>query len=322
MPVLNNFMGKPIENFDPEVGLTNPGGVAYRLRDGGGWGDNTVDTTMASGLAGLAQDPRRGELEALIIGFWDQYGNYTDEVVSAGEIRDRLVAMSGELTSLRGIFFGDISYDENEVSWIENANLGPLIRAFPNLVEFGARGGSGLAFSGLEHDALRRFQVQSGGTSGTCLRQIAQGRMPNLERLEIWLGSSEYGFDGSFSDIEPLILGRSYPELDYPFPKLKYLGLRNAEIADEIAERLTGAPVLDVIEELDLSMGLLSDRGVKALLDNPDLHKLKRLDVSQSWIGDEDLLEQLQALPLEVNVHAQRGEGDDDDDWRYVAVGE
>ena len=83
------------------------------------------------------------------------------------------------------------------------------------------------------------------------------------------------------------------------------------------------APVVRSVEELDLSLGNLSDEGGKALLKLPTDAKLKRLDLHHHYLSDE-VMEQLSRLPFKVNVD-DRQETDEDGDgevYRYIAVSE
>jgi len=83
------------------------------------------------------------------------------------------------------------------------------------------------------HEGLESLIVESGGLSHGFLRQLASARLPNLEHLELWLGDADYGFDGSADDLRPLLrAGR--------FPELRYLGLRNSDITDDVVRVLAG----------------------------------------------------------------------------------
>ena len=310
---LSQFEGRPVVRHQGGA-LEDPGAVAHRVL-----ADPRCNWNGEEGLLqGLLEAPNLGDLEALVLGAWPM--GY-DDPSGTVETRDLLIGAADRLRSLRALFWGDITFEEAELSWIENTDLTPLLQAYPELEALYVRGGKGLRFEDLEHENLRKLVVQTGGMSMECIWDICHARLPALEHLELWLGQQWYGFDGSIEDLEPLILGRSYPELDYPFPKLKYLGLQNAVIADEIAESLANAIFFDQIETLSLAMGTTSARGARALLDNPHIHKLQCLDLSQCCIDDEDLLAQLQALPLELVADGQR-DGDCGGEDGYTAVGE
>jgi hypothetical protein len=146
------------------------------------------------------------------------------------------------------------------------------------------------------------------------VRALTRAELPALEHLELWLGEENYGGSVRVADLTPLLSGQL-------FPNLKYLGLRNSEIADEIAAALLHAPVLDRIRVLDLSMGTLGDEGAAALLANPAVAKLELLDVHHHFCSEE-MVARLGQLGIKVNTDERQNPDEYDGDWRYVAVGE
>jgi hypothetical protein len=213
------------------------------------------------------------------------------------------------------LFIGDITYEENELSWIEQTDISPLFAAFPNLEWLGVRGGNGLVLGAPRHEKLKGLVIETGGMPRAVFESVVRAQLPQLEHLELWLGDSNYGAEVGATDLKPLLNGDL-------FPNLKYLGLRNSEIQDEIAQALHGAPVLKKIRVLDLSLGVLTDKGAQALLDDAAITKLEKLDLHHHFCSDE-MMEKLKALPCEVDVSEQE-EGDEDEDvtYRYVAHGE
>jgi hypothetical protein len=79
------------------------------------------------------------------------------------------------------------------------------------------------------------------------------------------------------------------------------------------------APVLDHVRVLDLSLGTLGDVGAAALLASPAVARLQKLDIHHHYCSDE-MVARLQGLGIEVDASEQEREEDEDD--RYVAVGE
>ncbi|MBK8475276.1 MAG: hypothetical protein IPL39_02930 [Opitutaceae bacterium] len=138
--------------------------------------------------------------------------------------------------------------------------------------------------------------------------------LPKLEYLELWLGTDEYGANHTVADLQPILSGRL-------FPNLKYLGLRNSQLADEIAAVVVNSPLIQHIETLDLSLGTLSDEGARALLKLPASPTLKRLNLHYNFFS-ADLIRQLKALPLTVDASKPSDMDIDDEESRFVAVGE
>jgi hypothetical protein len=101
-------------------------------------------------------------------------------------------------------------------------------------------------------------------------------------------------------------------------PALRYLGLRNSEIANAVAAALARAAVLDRVRVLDLSLGTLSDEGAAALLANPRVARLEKLDIHHHYVSAA-MVERLRGLGIEVEAGDRQ---DTDGDYRYVAHAE
>jgi hypothetical protein len=223
-----------------------------------------------------------------------------------------LVASRDQLPNLQAIFFGDISSDESEISWIETTDLSPLLTAYPGLQFLRVRGVIGLSLGGLNHPNLRHLGIESGGLPLSVMTEILHSHLPKLEHLELWLGDDFYGFDFGLEELLPLFQGDD-------FPSLTYLGLRDSVITDEIAQAIAHAPILDQLDELDLSMGTLGDEGAAALLASDKVRELKRLNLSHHYCS-KAMMNQLKTLTVEVDLSSWAYEAPKDD--RYVAVSE
>lgn len=256
----------------------------------------------------LSSTPESSSLTSLIIGDWGQaYENSSEEVVEA------LVTHSASFPALRKLFIGEMGYEECEISWITQSDLSPLLPAFPELQSLTIQGGNELSLAELKHDKLEELIIISGGLGKAVLDHIATSQLPNLRKLELYLGVEDYGFDGSLADLLPLIeVGK--------FPKLTYLGLKNSQIQDEIAGALANAPILDQLDTLDLSLGTLSDEGAELLLASDRIKKLKALNLSHHYMSDEMISRWKQSgLPVDVS---DKQESDDEEDWRYPSITE
>lgn len=225
---------------------------------------------------------------------------------SSSIVVNSLVAARKQLTSLKAIFIGDIKYDEWMISSIEQSDISPVLEAYPNLKVLQIRGGTGLVFSPFQHDNLKALVIETGGLSRETIVQICDLDLPALEHLELWLGSYRYEGDSSVEDLMPILSG----EL---FPMLSYLGLRNSEYADDIAQAVVNAPALKFLNVLDLSMGTLGDKGAEALLNCPAVNRLDILNVSENFISD-NIIERLQQLDVQVISNDQK---DSEEDYRY-----
>ena len=253
-------------------------------------------------------------VQAIIVGPWGEvYDNDSSDIVR------RLVDARDRLTGLRAVFIGDLEMEEAEISWIEQSDVTPVLEAYPLLEEFGVRGGTGLRFPAVRHKHLRTLCFEAGGLPGEVVRGVAASELPALEYLDTWLGVQEYGGDATLADLAPILAGGR-------FPALRHLGLRNSEIQDEIAAAVAAAPVVAQLKSLDLSMGVLTDDGVAALLAGQPLTHLTWLDLHHNFVTEqvaERVRAALEPSGVEVDL-SERGEEWEDDGvvQRFTAVAE
>lgn len=260
-PLVEWRPGSPV---DPERGARL--GLAY----------NDAGLTAASLVRALASEPAAAQLRALVIGTWDSEMYQR----SPGDVVEAILESRERFPGLRHLFIGDIVVEENEISWISLCELGPLLNAMTGLETFGVRGGEGLAFTDLSHEGLRSLTVQSGGLDASVLAQLSRARLPALERLELWLGDPNYGGISEGEPVLPFLSGRL-------FPRLRYLGLRDSVVADEVARLAANAPALAQLDTFDLSMGALGDEGGEALLASPHVSQLKSLNLRHNFLSDD-----------------------------------
>ncbi len=268
--------------------------------------------TWADKFRVFLTQPGVEKLDALIVGPWGGMGPPNSD--DASDVVIALVEARTALPNLQALFFGDIVMEESEISWIELTNILPLLQAYPQLETFAVRGSIHLVIGKLEHSGLKSLTIQSGGLPLTVLKDVLQANLPNLERLELWLGVRDYGWDGTVDDLKPLFAGEI-------FPKLHYLGLRDSQIADEIAVAVADAPILERIKVLDLSLGTLTDEGAEALLKSPTVRRLEKLDLHHHYCSNE-VMEQLHKLGNVDASDQKQASMFDDGAHRYVAVSE
>ncbi|WP_323746423.1 STM4015 family protein [Catenulispora pinisilvae] len=248
-------------------------------------------------------------VRALTLGAWisDVSGEGWDEYHAA------LLAAADRFPNLEALFISDVPSELTEVSWIEQVDPGPLLAAFPNLIEFGLRGTSRLEMEPLVHDRLRELTIQTGGLPPRVVRAVGRSKLPALTGLDLYLGTEMYEGGAGADDLADILSGAA-------FPALRHLGLRNAEDTDALAALLAHAPVVAQLESLDLALGMLGDEGAAALLAGQPLTHLRRLDLHHHWIGEEMIQRLWQALPgVEINVDEPLSDSGED---RFIAVAE
>lgn len=298
---LSTFLFKKVETWSPETGINATEGIVYRVNV-----EYDDESSISEKLNAFAQDPKAAGITELIIGQFD-----TDAGGNSKEAVDTLIQLSSTFTQLKALFLGDITYEECEISWINQTDLTPLLNAYHDLEHFQVRGGEGLSFTNLRHENLKTLIVETGGLHPNTVTDILNAELPKLEKLHLWLGTDEYGWDSSIEDFAPILSGQK-------FPALKHLGLMDSIEQDEIAAAVCEAPVLQQLESLDLSMGNLSDAGGEALLKCAGIKNLKYLNLRHHYLSN-GMMQQLQALGVNINLDDQE-EADEED--RYIEVSE
>ena len=286
------FAGKPVASFNGAEPFAFATHVPRLALD---WEAHVDGLGMADLLAELLRQPEAGELDGIVFGAWDFLG-----AVNASVIVDALAqARATRLPKLRAVFLGDILDSEQELPWIAQSDVTPLLAAFPGLEELHVRGSAGLAFGGTRHAELRRLVIESAGLSGDVVRAVLEAELPALEHLELWLGSEDQGASVTMDLLEPLFEGRL-------FPKLTTLALKNAETADLLAASIAKAPLVERLQRVDLSLGTLSDEGAEALLASEPIRRIYELDLRKSFLSPEMIKRLHTTQPVIVDVRGSR----------------
>ncbi len=303
---LATFNNKKVEDFDPAKGIENLDTV-YRLRT------DYEQTPIEEIANAFLADPKVSEVEELIIGWWNSDG---ESDVGPEAITDILLAQKDKLPNLKYLMLGDITYDENEMSWITTGDISAFIASFPQLIHLQIRTGDEepLDLGEFKSEHLKTLIFETGGLPKSSLKQLLEADLPNLEHLEIWLGARNYGYNCSLEHFAPLLEGGL-------FPKLKHLGLCNSEIQNQITEAVVNAPILDRIESLDLSRGNISDEGAQLLLDSPKIKALKHLNLDHHYLSDEMIENLTNLMGDKVNLSRNKSK-DRYAESRYIEVSE
>lgn len=298
---------RTIVDFKTKTGLSQAAkGLAYRVH----W-DYDDEETFEAMLAALLNDERAAKLEALVFGCWEEEMGAGG--TSQGSI-DQLIQGADKLPNLRALFLGDLTGEQCEMSWIEQGDFAPLLAAFPKLEHLRVRGVR--QCGALQSDSLRSLVLQCGLPTAAA-QQVAAAQLPALEHLELWCGTDEYAGDVTVDDLMPILSGKL-------FPKLSYLGLRNAQIADALAAAVATSPIVQRLHTLDMSLGTLSDVGFGALAASQTIASLQRLDLHHHYAGKKAVaqVKKLGVPILDVKQGDIEEDEDDGDVYRYVAVGE
>ncbi len=268
--------------------------------------DDSVEVVLEK-LDKFFKKPDVEQTNSIIIGNWGEAWEGGPE-----EVIKKILENKDKLPNLKSFFIGDMDYEECEISWIYQDDLSPILKAFKGLENLKIKGSMGLSLGKIDHDNLKSLIIECGGLGKDVINQIANAKIPKLEHLELYLGTDDYGFDGSIEDIKPFMKKGL-------FPKLTYLGLKDSIMQDEIATEIANAEILDQIEVLDLSLGTLGDKGAQSLVESPKIKNLKKLDLHYHYMSKE-MMKKIKDIGITVDVSDQQDEEDEED--RYVSVSE
>lgn len=123
----------------------------------------------------------------------------------------------------------------------------------------------------------------------------------------------DYGFEGDLAVFKPLFSKDR-------FPKLKWLGIVDAEEQDAVVEMFLESDILPQLETMDISAGVLTDKGAQLLLDHVDkISHLKFINMKYNYLSDEMKKELQKALPVKIDVSDSQ---EYDDDYSFPMITE
>lgn len=270
-------------------------------------GDKSVNTMVPDILA----DEEFVQIDELIVGCWGEAWEDSCQAVIDGIIENK-----EKFAHIKSLFMGDMDYEQCEVSWIIQGNYSKLWEALPNLKELTIKGSTGLELGEIAHENLEKLEIICGGLGSDVIEQIMNAKLPNLKKLNLYLGSDGYGFDGDEKTIENLLKNSD-------FPKLEYLGINDSEIQDEVTKVVLNSKYMSQISTLDLSNGTLSDEGGVLLLEAlPKYPNIKTVDLHFHYLSD-GLMKKLGKLPIDIDMDEQNEADEDDGEvYRYAMLTE
>lgn len=128
---LTEFSGLPVKHYDPDDKKKPRKPCVYRL---GGLEYGEAKHAFPELLDRFLMDHGGKGLTALVVGAWkfeDMCQGASDAGRGASGVVDALVANRDKMPNLRALFFGDITYEECEISWLQHGNISALLPAFP-----------------------------------------------------------------------------------------------------------------------------------------------------------------------------------------------
>lgn len=248
---------------------------SVRLSNEDDWMDDSVDVRGI--VERVLAAPAVAALRELRIGVM-RWEHVSEDVPAILEI----VGRSDVAKQIRRMWIGPERGDEVDTGMYDPGELDGISRHFSGLESLTVHG-HGFTLGAMNLPELRELSIESCGLSRENLRSVIEGRWPGLERLSIWFGSANYGAQCGVRDLEALLDGEA-------FPNLSHLGLMNAEMADDLCEALPSSKILKRLASLDLSMGTMSERGARAIVDAKSAFShLATLNVDENFLATKDL---------------------------------
>ena len=101
----------------------------------------------------ILKDKKLPSLRQITIGCW----GYDGEDCSA--IADGIVANKEKFAHLEGLFWGDMDSEEQEISWIEQVDLGPVLDVMPLLNNLKIKGTNNLSIGKKPRPNLKSLEI-------------------------------------------------------------------------------------------------------------------------------------------------------------------
>lgn len=254
-------------------------------------------------IADIMADEEFPSLEGIVIGSWgDAWEDACQQII------DDIVGNKDKFSHIKSLFIGDMGFEDCEVSWIIQGDYSKLWNAMPQLESLTIKGSTDLSLGTIQHDNLKKLEIICGGLPSNVIKSITKAKLPSLETLILYIGVDNYGFDGDKDIIKQLLD-------DSDFPSLKYLGLEDSEIQDDIAEIVFGSKYISQIETLDLANGTLTDKGGQLIADKlKDYPNIKKVDLHYHFMTDE-IMDKLDDLADEMDIDIDMDDDQEADEY-------
>ncbi len=210
--------------------------------------------------------------------------------VSPWEMRQRydqlwsLIAREGLPPSVKELVLSDVPdkrINDHQITWIELGDLSQANEPLRQLERISLRG-SFLRLGEVDLPRLKELSIFSSTFSD--VGPLRSARWPSLEKLSVGFGDDTYNPEpATLEDLKALL--REVPE------KVRHLGLRNLPFTDELIAPLATSAVLKRLMQLDLSFGVLLERGSQLLEQHAAAFAhLELLDVTDTGLTHFDEL--------------------------------
>ena len=144
----------------------------------------------------ILKDKHLSEYKQITIGCWDYEGDDCSALLQG------LIENKDKFAQIEGLFWGDIEQEEQEISWIEQADLSPLLDSMPKLKDLKIKGTNNLRLGRTSRPELRSLEIISGGMPTEVVEDILASDFPNLEKLILYVAGLRMGFGFMSKELE------------------------------------------------------------------------------------------------------------------------
>lgn len=265
-------------------------------------------------LQALLSSPLSLFLRDISLGVYEIFGDDLHDWFRYQDCIDTL-ANAAPRPFIRNLYIGE---SDANTSSMQIGDVSGLYTVMPNL-EVLKICGNYITLGKLQLKKLKRLDVLTVGLGSAQVRSIANAILPELQTLNVWVGDASNGAVQTFDELKPLL------RLEQ-FPKLKHLFIGNSEFEDEIVQEILSSPLLSQLESLSFRMGIMTNRGARALLAAAGaLQHVESIDVGENCIEEELVAELKAVFPNKIQSSGQKdfdyyydydgSEFDSEDEW-------
>lgn len=235
----------------------------------------------------------------------------------------KAIAAAGPLPLLETLDLSSPSEHMDQESWRRVGDIHGIWAAAPNLKVLELRGSSGsdggapIKLAPIEAPALETLIIFSGGLDEAAPKEIGAAVLPSLTHLELMFGSDNYGNTCTMASLKGLLAGKG-------LPNLKVLGLKNSEWEEELIEAVAKSSIVQQLEVLDLSMGILWRKGAEAIVKHASsFEHLKKFILDDNYFEEAHVAAIKAALKnVEFGEQKTPDDFDGDEPYRYTTIAE
>ena len=191
----------------------------------------------------ILKDKHLSEYKQITIGCWDYEGGDCSALLQG------MIENKEKFAQIEGLFWGDIEQEEQEISWIEQADISPLLDAMPKLKDLKIKGTNNLRLGKTSRPELRSLEIISGGLPTEVVEDILGSDFPNLEMfLESDILPQLETMDvsaGTLKDEGAQLLLDNMDKIAH----LKFINMRYNYLSKEMKKQLQSLPMkIDIAE--------------------------------------------------------------------------